>query len=321
MALDDAVRAYLEQMALAAGPDVQRPLSASGLRIASAQRRAALRDVVRPPVVAHVNDVAGGEGANIPIRILLPRREIPEAMIVYYHGGGWVVGQVDDFDAMGRALASRTGCGVALVGYRLAPEHAFPAALDDAWDALLWVDDNLEEIAGARAPLVVAGDSAGGSLAASVTHRARDHQRVQVAAQVLINPVTDFDPDTDSYLAPENQLALTRERMLWFWDQYVPDVARRHDPEVSVLRSERFDGLPPTVVLTAEHDVLHDEGEEYARRLEQAGVHVFYRRFAGQMHGLLTTLGVLPGSDAAMEFLATSLERVLSDLTSAYRTE
>ena len=231
-------------------------------------------------------------------------------MIVYYHGGGWVIGALDEFDTLGRQLAVRTGAAVALVDYRLAPEHRYPAAAEDAWAALRWVEDNRARFAGSRVPLIVAGDSAGGNLAAIVAQRAKAEGGPDLALQVLIYPVTDADVDNPSYTDPANALMLTREGMIWFWDHYAPDPVTRSNPDASPLQAADLSGLPPAVVLTAEHDVLRDEGEAYAERLRAAGVPVQHRRFAGQMHGFFSMVNVLPGAAAGLEYVAAEIDKL-----------
>ena len=232
-------------------------------------------------------------------------------MIVYYHGGGWVLGALDQFDALARRLAERTGCAVVLVDYRLAPEHRYPTAVEDALTALHWTAANLEEIAGSAVPLIVAGDSAGGCLAAVVAQRSRE-AGPEIALQVLVYPVTDCDLDRDSYLEPENQLLVSRDTMAWFWDHYAPDPSVRTSPDASPLRARTLAGLPPAVVLTAEYDVLRDEGEAYAQRLAQDGVRVEHERFDGQMHGFFMMGDILPSSAAGIDFVAGAIDRELA---------
>ena len=231
-------------------------------------------------------------------------------MIVYYHGGGWVLGALDQFDALARRLAERTGCAVVLVDYRLAPEHRYPTAVEDALTALHWTAANLEEIAGSAVPLIVAGDSAGGCLAAVVAQRSRE-AGPEIALQVLVYPVTDCDLDRASYLEPENQLLVSRDTMAWFWDHYAPDPSVRTSPDASPLRARTLAGLPPAVVLTAEYDVLRDEGEAYAQRLAQDGVRVEHERFDGQMHGFFMLGDILPSSAAGIDFVARAIDREL----------
>jgi acetyl esterase len=239
--------------------------------------------------------------------------ERPRGVIVYYHGGGGVIGGLEDFDRLGRLLAERTGCTVVLVDYRLAPEYRFPTAVDDSWAALRWADEFRAELAGpgpggAPAPLIVAGDSAGGNLSAVMTMRARAAGGPAIALQVLVYPVTDCDLEATSYRDPANQLMLSRESMVWFWDHYAPEPGARLHPDASPLRSANFAALPPAVILTAEHDVLRDEGELYATRLLKAGVPVRHRRFAGQMHGFFTMVDLLPGAGEALAYVATAIE-------------
>jgi cation diffusion facilitator CzcD-associated flavoprotein CzcO/acetyl esterase/lipase len=242
-------------------------------------------------------------------RLLVPGERV-RGVIVYYHGGGWVLGTLDQFDALGRRLAARTGCAVVLVDYRLAPEHRYPAALDDAWTALEWTAAHLEEIAGGPVPLIVAGDSAGGCLAAVVAQRARE-AGPQIALQVLVYPVTDCDLDRGSYLEPENQLILGRDTMRWFWDLYAPDPAVRSRPDASPLRAADLAGLPPAIVLTAQYDPLRDEGEAYAERLAQAGVRVSRRHFDDQMHTFFMLGDALPGSAEGLDFVVDAIDREL----------
>lgn len=249
------------------------------------------------------------EGGTIPIRVLVPKQRA-RGVIVYYHGGGWVIGNIDGSDSLGRKLAERTSCTVVLVDYRLAPEHRYPVAVDDSYAALLWTAEHLEEIAGKDVPLIVAGDSAGGNLAAVMALRARDRGGPRIDMQVLIYPVTDADFDRPSYLAPENQLLLSRDGMLWFWDHYVPDAARRTEPDASPLRAADLSGLPPAVIMTAEHDPLRDEGEAYAERLKAAGVPVNFQRHLGQTHGFFTFL-VLPGSERGFQQVVKAVQALI----------
>ncbi len=257
----------------------------------------------RGPEMRRADDVEFG-------RLLVPNGRV-RGVIVYYHGGGWVLGSVDQFDALGRRLAAATGCAVVLVDYRLAPEHRYPAALEDAWTALQWTAANIGEIAGRQVPLIVAGDSAGGCLAAVVAQRSLEHGP-EIALQVLVYPVTDCDLDRNSYLDPDNQLIVGRDTMAWFWDHYAPDRSVRSSPDASPLRARTLAGLPPAVVLTAEHDPLRDEGEAYAERLARDGVRVEHRRFDGQMHGFFMMGDILPGSAAGLDFVAQAIDRELS---------
>jgi acetyl esterase len=308
MALDQATTALLEAMAaLGLKPlHEQTPAEARG-------RMAAMRGEQAPgPDMASVRDLrVKASGGFVPIRVLTPVAE-PRGVIVYYHGGGWVIGSLADFDKLGRILAQRTGCAVLLADYRLAPEYRFPTAVDDSWAVLRWAGERRAELAGPDAPLIVAGDSAGGNLSAIMAQRAKAADGPRIALQVLVYPVTDCDLESTSYRDPANQLMLSRESMIWFWDHYAPDPEARLHPDAAPLRNADLLRLPPAVVVTAEHDVLRDEGELYATRLLKAGVPVRHRRFAGQMHGFFTMVDILPGAAAAMDYVAAAIEEHLA---------
>jgi acetyl esterase len=309
MAIDQPTAALLEQLVASGAPPLHE-MNAQDARGVMALLRG---DAPPGPDMAEVREhrvtVSGG---FVPVRVFVPDGK-PRAVIVYYHGGGWVIGSVEDYDASTRLLAQRTGSVVVSVDYRLAPEYRFPVAVDDSWAALLWANDRIEELAGERVPLIIAGDSAGGNLSAIMAQRAKaaassGADSPAIALQVLVYPVTDCDLDTTSYLDPANQLLLSRESMVWFWDHYAPDPGARLHPDASPLRQADLANLPPAVVLTAEHDPLRDEGELYATRLMQAGVPVRHQRFAGQMHGFFTMNHVLPGADAAMDYVAAAID-------------
>lgn len=310
MAVDQATQQLLDQMSALGAPPTheQTPVEARALGASVTQMIGPGPDV--RSAQEHRLTSAGGD--DFRVRVLVPDTDV-RAVIVYYHGGGWVVGDIDGFDTLGRILANETRSAVVLVDYRKAPEAPYPAAVDDAWQALLWAEEHLSDIAGTQVPLVVAGDSAGGNLATVVARRARDEGAPAVSLQVLVYPVTDADLDTPSYLDPDNQLLLSRETMVWFWDHYAPEVSRSQ-PDASPLRAADLSGLPPAVVLTAEHDVLRGEGEAYADALRAAGVPVGLRQFDGQMHGFFSMVNILPGSADALEHVATSITSHLDAL-------
>jgi acetyl esterase len=305
MALDEASIAWLEQARSSGFPPAYELTPAQARENSAILRRQ--RQPGPGPELARVENarvpVAGG---SVPVRILVPAGQ-PPAVIVYYHGGGWVLGSVDESDLLGRALAERTGCAVVLVGYRLAPEYRYPTAADDSQAALYWTVDHLTGIAGGPVPVVVAGDSAGGNLAAVVARRARNQGGPPISLQVLVYPVTDCDLRTTSYTDPANQLILSARSMAWFWDHYAPEPAARLHPDASPLRDPVLADLPPAVIITAEHDVLRDEGELYATRLVKAGVPVVFRRFEGQMHGFFTQVGILTATGEAIAFIAGAI--------------
>ncbi|MFR9803168.1 alpha/beta hydrolase [Pseudonocardia sp. RS010] len=306
MALDEATTGLLAQLA---------QLDAKPLHEMTPEQArdftASLSEQTGPgPSVHRVRDTrVHVSGGAVPLRILTPS-EHPRGVIVWYHGGGWVIGGIDEAEPLGRTMAARTDCVVVLVDYRMAPEYRFPTAVDDAWAALRWTFDHLDDLVGGPAPVIVAGDSAGGNLTAVVAQRAVRKGGPAPALQVLVYPVTDCDLSTTTYQDPENQLLLSRDSMIWFWDHYAPDPLSREHPDAAPLRGD-FLRLPPAVVLTAEHDVLRDEGELYATRLLKANVPVRHRRFSGQMHGFFTMIGALPGADAGMDYVVEAIDAEL----------
>ena len=256
-----------------------------------AQARAGMDEKSRAldrPEVGNIADLeAPGPAGAIPVRVYTPRGEGPFPVTVYYHGGGWVVGNIESHDGFCRHLTNRCETIVASVDYRLAPEHRFPAAIDDCDAATQWVAREASNWKGDPERFVVAGDSAGGNLAAAVALRARGRDSPRIRLQVLLYPITAANFDTPSYIDNATGYNLTRAGMQWFWDHYVPDVSQRDHPDVSPLCAEDFDGLAPAYVMTAEYDPLRDEAEEYARKLERGGVPVKLERWDGMIHGFI----------------------------------
>ncbi len=253
-----------------------------------------------------------GDGGTFRARVLKPKGD-PKAIIVYYHGGGWVLGDIDlQYDTVGRQLVEKTGCTVVMVNYRKAPEHPFPAAVDDSYAALEWVDAHRAELAPEGAPLIVAGDSAGGNLSAVMAQRARDRSGPTIDYQVLVYPATDCDFERPSYNAPENQLLLDKQLMEWFFNHYEPDVEKRKTPDISPIRHENLADLPPAFVYLAEHDPLFDEGKEYAEKLREAGNEVEMETAAGQMHAFFQMANILPGYAAGMDLVAQKIDQFLT---------
>ncbi|MEO1957418.1 MAG: alpha/beta hydrolase [Methylophilaceae bacterium] len=239
--------------------------------------------------------------SGVTLRVITPPTDA-KSIIIYYHGGGWVCGSIDAYESLGRGLSKEASAIVVLVNYRLAPEHPFPTPVDDCWDALLWVDANREVFNGQNLSIVLSGDSAGGNLAAVITQRSteRDHAP-RVALQALIYPATDTELDTPSSLSEENQLLLCREDMAWFWNQYVGSSADRSDSEMAPVRSNNLAKLPPTLVITAQHDVLHDDGQRYVEKLKAAGVDVQYLDAEGETHGFMCLYGIMPSCQWAVD--------------------
>jgi acetyl esterase/lipase len=226
---------------------------------------------------------------------------------VYFHGGGWVVGDLDTHEAICRTLANPASCVVASVDYRCAPECRYPTAAEDAYAATCWIAEHAGELGVDARRLALCGDSAGGNLAAVVPLMARDRGGPRVALQVLVYPVTDCDLDTPSYRENATGYILTREGMRWYWEQYAPGLAERREPYASPLRASSLAALPPALVVTAEYDPLRDDGELYARRLAEAGVPVALSRYAGLVHSFFRLTNVLDAARAAVREVADAL--------------
>ncbi len=254
------------------------------------------------PVVGKVEDVdLPTRAGKIRGRLLMPKAA-PKALIVFYHGGGWVIGGIDESDLIARVLVEKTGAGVVLVDYRLAPEHPFPVPIEDCYDALLW---SAKEAAKLHVPVVVAGDSAGGNLATVCSMLARDQAGPKIALQIMMYPVCDCDMETPSYRDYGTGLVLTAADMAWFYDHYLhSDKAKRADPLVSPLRARELKGLPPALIMTAEYDVLRDEAEIYGKRLAAAGVKVWIKRYQGVTHGFVRMQNMLDVARRSMDDIA-----------------
>ncbi len=244
----------------------------------------------------------------IPIRIYTADGTGNRPVIVYYHGGGWVVGNIETHDAVTRHLAKSLGGIVVSVDYRLAPENPFPAAVEDAYAALQWVSENAESIGGDSTRIAVAGDSAGGNLAAIVSLRARDRKGPKILYQALIYPATNLARlDTESHKNFSEGFFLTGEAIGWFRSLYVPNPEDRLKQETSPLLAQDHGNLPPGLVITAGFDPLRDEGEAYAEKLRQAGVPVDLKRYDGMIHGFISFIGVIDQATDALDSIASKV--------------
>ncbi len=245
-----------------------------------------------------------GPAGDVPVRIYHPRDagDGPWPGVVYFHGGGWVICGLDTHDNGCRRLANELGAVVVSVDYRLAPEHKYPAAADDAWAALGWTADHAAELGIDPARLAVAGDSAGGNLAAVVAQRARDRGGPPLAFQLLIYPVIDSSETRNDHASKTDNATgyfLTTTQMEWYRAQYLPDDDAGSHPDVSPHLAESLEGLPPACIVTAEMDPLRDEAEHYARLLEEAGVPVVLYRAEGMFHGFFNMDAALEGAKHA----------------------
>jgi acetyl esterase len=237
------------------------------------------------PIEAVEDRHVPGPDGEIPVRIYSPAVARPAPAIVSFHGGGWVIGDLDGYEASCRMIANSVGCVVVSVDYRLAPEHPFPAAPEDAYAATCWVAEHAAELGVDPRRLAVAGDSAGANLAAVCALMARDRGGPDLVFQLLIYPVTDFSFDTPSYRENAEGYFLEAVTMRWYWRQYLGDSADGADPYASPLRAPDVSGLPPALIITAGYDPLRDEGEAYGLRLQDAGVDATVSRYGTMFHG------------------------------------
>jgi len=273
-------------------------LSPAGLRTGYRALVAARRG----PEVARVEDRRiPGPGGEIPVRLYRPRPSGSLPLLVFFHGGGFVVCDLDTHDPLCRLLANAVGCAVLSVDYRLAPEAKFPAAPEDCYAATCWAAENARALGADPARIAVAGDSAGGNLAAVVAQLARDRSGPRLAHQLLIYPVTNHAFDTASYRENAEGYFLTRAMMQWFWNHYLERPEQGRDPRASPLLAKELSGVAPTTVITAEFDPLRDEGEAYAERLRVAGVPVELQRYDGMFHGFFAMTEMLDTARDAME--------------------
>lgn len=288
-----------------------RPLEA--LSVAEARARGGSVNVapaLPPEPIADVRDLVIDALPPISARLYRPRSgTLP--LLVYFHGGGRVVGSVTISDPFCRALANASGCAVVSVEYRLAPEDRYPAAADDAYAATCWSADHASDLGIDVSRIAVGGSSAGGNLAAVVALMARERGGPALAFQLLHVPVTDHDFETPSYRANATGYGLTRSGMRWFWDHYAPDQRLRDEPYASPLRAEDLSGLPPAHVVTAECDPLRDEGKAYATRLRESGVATTYVDYPGMVHGFTGLAVKIPLGRAAIDDMGAALRSAL----------
>jgi acetyl esterase len=267
-----------------------------------------------PEAVAKVEDrPIPGPAGEIPLRIYIPESKPNEALpvLVFFHGGGWVIGDLDSHDPICRMLANRAECVVVSVHYRLAPEHRFPAAVEDAFAATQWVAERADEFNGDASRIAVGGDSAGGNLSAVVSQLARDRGGLKLVFQLLIYPATGTLGQFPSYEENGQGYLLTKDSMLYFYNHYVgeSDEAAAQSPLLAPLLTEDLRGLPPALVITAEFDPLRDEGKAYAERLKEAGVAVTYLNYEGMIHAFYQMPGILSQARQAIDESATALRQ------------
>ncbi|MDP1839896.1 MAG: alpha/beta hydrolase [Reyranella sp.] len=296
MPVDPQIRALLDR-----GTGVP---ATQTLPVAEARRQyeARIALMAPPPPMAKVLERSiDGPGGAMKLRVYTPAGSGPFPLMMFFHGSGFVLCSLDTHDGMCRNLASGIGCVVVSVDYRLAPEHKFPKGPDDCLAATRWAADHAAELGIDPARIMVAGDSAGGNMAAVTALRLRDEGGPRLCGQMLLYPVTDYHtPGTPSYAENADGYGLTRDTMEWFWAHYLTSPTEAENPHASPLRARDVTGLPPAYVTSAEYDPLRDEAERYGMRLRQAGVPTEITRFPGMNHGFLFWVGVVGAADSAM---------------------
>ena len=304
--LDPNVRSILELIEAQGNPPLET--------MPVAQARAFVSEHSKP-VIGTPEPVRSVENLRIPvsggevgIRIYTPDTQAPRPALVYFHGGGWVVCDLETHDVVCSAIARRAGAVVVSVDYRLAPEHKFPIAVTDCYDATVWVASNAERLGIDPKRICVGGDSAGGNLATVISLKSRNERGPAIALQAMVYPVTDLSSfDTSSYSEFAEGYSLSRSMMEWFRDHYLGSVADRENPDASPLLAQDLSGLPPALIITAECDPLRDEGESYAKRLKQAGIAVTLQRYAGMIHPFFSWSGVIPQAFDAIQQVADAV--------------
>jgi acetyl esterase len=304
MPLNPQAKAFLDQAAASGAP----PLNA----LPVAEARKVLVALFAPPQkepVQKIEDrkIHGPAGYQIPIRIYTPAGNGPLPILVYFHGGGWVLGDIESHDGTSRELANKAGCIVVSVDYRLAPEHKFPAAPEDCYAATKWVTLNAASFGGDPARIAVGGDSAGGNLAAAVAQMAADRGAPSFVHQLLIYPVTNYSFDTPSYRENGEGYLLTRDSMQWFWKHYLASDEDGKNAYASPMQAREVRRVAPAFVITAEFDPLRDEGEAYAARLKEARVPVELKRYNGAIHGFFNLGHIM---DQGKEVMADAVARL-----------
>lgn len=308
MPIDPKLRAHIDS--LPAAPPLEQ-ITPDLLRARACQMLATLSFPDLPQVPTQ-NAQLPGPASSIPVRIYQPNTQGPAPVIVHLHGGGWVVGSLDTHDPFCRYLCALTNAIIVSVDYRLAPEHKFPAAVEDAEAATRWVLEHADELGGDPRRVFVSGDSAGGNLAASVAQLLRKNATLR--GQILLFPITDAAPENyPSYQDNATGYGLERAQMLWYLDQYLPGAHQRYDTRVAAIRAEDISGLPPALVMTSEYDVLRDEGIRYAARLRQAGIDVSHIHYSEMHHNFPVwplTVAEFPQSYQARQKIADWVRQI-----------
>ena len=269
------------------------------------------------PVAEVQNRSVPGPGGPIAVRVYRPTKNQTLPALVFFHGGGFVICNLETHDRLCRRIANASGCAVISVDYRLAPEHKYPAAVDDAYAATRYIAEHAAEFGVDSNRIAVGGDSAGGNLATVVSLLSRDRAGPRLKFQLLIYPVVDFYDESPSMQQFSKDHFLTREGMDWFTQNYLPSHEAGLEPSASPMNAKDFRGLPPTMIITAECDPLRDQGEAYARKLQVAGVPVEWKRYEGMIHPFFQFGGILDTAKVAMKDAASALRGALGTATPA----
>lgn len=313
MPLDPQVKALLDFLGVTTLPGIETT-TPEAARDRFRTMTAARKQMSTDEPVDQVRDLSiPGPAGAIPIRVYRPAIGGAAPALIYFHGGGWVLGDLDSHDHVCRAIANAVPCAVVSVDYRLAPEAKFPAAVHDSYAALEWVASNADELGIDSGRIAVGGDSAGGNLSAVISHMARDRGGPMPVYQVLIYPATDMRMVAPSMEENADGPLLTRASMLWFIDHYLNDEKDKIDPLASPLLAADVSGLPPAFVLTAECDPLRDEGEQYGEKLKAAGVPVDIKRYDGMPHGFFSFGAALPAAKEAMADTTARLSKAFQE--------
>ena len=256
-----------------------------------------------PVEIARVEDrILDTDAGAVRMRVFMPEADGPRPIMMYFHGGGYVKGGLDETDAFCRRLARTTGNVVVSVDYRLAPEHPYPAALDDAYQCSLWAHENADALGATKDSFSVWGESAGGNLAAVICLLARSDEEIEISRQILLQPVVDFTLSFPSIGMPASECLVPREDLAWYYEEYYE--GDTSDFRVSPVFADDVSGLPPALIITAEHDTLRDEGKAYADKLESSGVPTKYSCYSGMIHGFLQMAGLVDEAQAAIDEIA-----------------
>ncbi len=314
MPVDPQVQAFLEAQAQAAIANQVPPITEQTVEMARAGYLAVAEMLGQGPDVDTEDSAVPGPAGDIPVRIYRPKGAGPGLpILVYYHGGGWVIGDLDTHDYAARELCAGAGCLVVAVDYRLAPEAQFPAAVDDSWTALQWVAANAESRGGDPSRIAVGGDSAGGNLSAVMSLLARDAGGPKLAFQLLVYPAVDMEFSRPSIDENADGYVLTKDHMIWFRAHYLRSKADRTDFRASPLLASDHSGLPPALIITAEFDPLRDEGRDYADTLHAAGVAATLSNYEGQVHVFFQLSPILNGGRKAVDEACAALRQAFGE--------